>query len=137
MHKDADDGTALLRADATWCAVPGDGGVRPMAVGCPGRDPRHSDTGVWQAASGGAHAGGRRGVLHGRRHLGRGGPLGTLTGRSGPGRERYEPRPDRETRFAESAKNFAGSGVSAQALPGWRRDHPPQPGLRRTSREAP
>ncbi|MFJ5842668.1 hypothetical protein ACIQGO_39085 [Streptomyces shenzhenensis] len=26
MHKDADDGTALLRADATWCAVPGDGG---------------------------------------------------------------------------------------------------------------
>ena len=53
VRKDATDGSALFKADATWCAEPGSGGVRLSAYGFPGQYLRHINSEVWLATPGG------------------------------------------------------------------------------------
>ncbi|MET9932553.1 MULTISPECIES: AbfB domain-containing protein [unclassified Streptomyces] len=56
VYKEAGDGSALFRADATWCAVRGSGGVRLSASNFPGQYLRHYNSEVWLATPGGSHA---------------------------------------------------------------------------------
>lgn len=56
VYKEAGDGSALFRADATWCAVQGSGGVRLSASNFPGQYLRHYNSEVWLATPGGSHA---------------------------------------------------------------------------------
>lgn len=53
VRRDADDNSALFKADATWCAVAGDGGVRFTSANLPGSYLRHVDSEVWLATPGG------------------------------------------------------------------------------------
>ncbi|MFF1835948.1 AbfB domain-containing protein [Streptomyces sp. NPDC058231] len=55
VRREADDGSALFRADATWCAVAGTGGVRLTSANLPGSYLRHIDSEVWLATPGGGH----------------------------------------------------------------------------------
>ncbi|GAA3232741.1 AbfB domain-containing protein [Dactylosporangium siamense] len=50
------DGSALLRADATWCASSAAGGVRLAAYNFPGSFLRHINSEVWLATPGGPNA---------------------------------------------------------------------------------
>ncbi|MGW6273056.1 AbfB domain-containing protein [Streptomyces sp. NPDC055060] len=54
VHREAGDGSALFRADATFCAVPGQGGVRLMAQNYPGQYLRHYNAEVYLAVPGGS-----------------------------------------------------------------------------------
>lgn len=56
VRRDTDDGSALFRADATWCAVAGTGGVRLTSANLPGSYLRHIGSEVWLATPGGSHA---------------------------------------------------------------------------------
>ncbi|MYW69795.1 glycoside hydrolase family 2 [Streptomyces sp. SID8379] len=56
VHREAGDGSALFRADATFCAVPGQGGVRLMAQNYPGQYLRHYNSEVYLAVPGGSRA---------------------------------------------------------------------------------
>ncbi|WP_443045103.1 AbfB domain-containing protein [Streptomyces sp. Go40/10] len=56
VRREAGDDSALYRADATWCPVRGDGGIRLSAAGFPGQYLRHIDAELWLARSGGTHA---------------------------------------------------------------------------------
>lgn len=49
VHRDANDNSALFKADATWCAVAGNGGVRFTSANLPGSYLRHIDSEVWLA----------------------------------------------------------------------------------------
>jgi hypothetical protein len=53
VRSDASDGSALFRADATWCAQQGSGGVRLTAWGFPGQYLRHYNSELWLATPGG------------------------------------------------------------------------------------
>ncbi|MGW4458106.1 AbfB domain-containing protein [Streptomyces albidoflavus] len=53
VRRDADDGTQLFKADATWCAVPGEGGVRLSSLNMSGSYLRHYDSEVWLSTPGG------------------------------------------------------------------------------------
>ncbi|MFE5512407.1 AbfB domain-containing protein [Streptomyces sp. NPDC056529] len=55
VYKEAGDGSALFKADATWCAVQGSGGVRLSAANFPGQYLRHYNSEVWLATPGGSH----------------------------------------------------------------------------------
>ncbi|WP_392668209.1 AbfB domain-containing protein [Streptomyces sp. LN785] len=55
VRREADDGSALFRADATWCAVADTGGVRLTSANLPGSYLRHIDSEVWLATPGGGH----------------------------------------------------------------------------------
>ncbi|MET9619618.1 AbfB domain-containing protein [Streptomyces sp. NPDC006464] len=55
VYKEAGDGSALFRADATFCPVPGAGGVRLSAYNFPGQYLRHYEAQLWLATPGGAH----------------------------------------------------------------------------------
>ena len=50
----ADDGNALTRADATWCARTGSGGVRLASWNFPGSYLRHANGELWLATPGGS-----------------------------------------------------------------------------------
>nr|BFE55700.1 hypothetical protein GCM10020063_002260 [Dactylosporangium thailandense] len=52
----ADDGTALTRADATWCAKTAPGGVRLASWNFPGSYLRHINAELWLATPGGTAA---------------------------------------------------------------------------------
>ncbi|WP_426505325.1 AbfB domain-containing protein [Dactylosporangium sp. McL0621] len=52
----ADDGTALMRADATWCARTSPGGVRLASWNFPGSYLRHINAELWLATPGGGAA---------------------------------------------------------------------------------
>ncbi|MFD7713221.1 AbfB domain-containing protein [Streptomyces sp. NPDC059786] len=54
VYKEAGDGD-LYKADATWCAVAGSGGVRLSSYNYPGQYLRHINSEVWLATPGGAH----------------------------------------------------------------------------------
>lgn len=56
VRRDANDGSALFKADATWCAVAGAGGVRLTSANLPGSYLRHIGSEVWLATPGGTHA---------------------------------------------------------------------------------
>ncbi|MFE2634447.1 AbfB domain-containing protein [Streptomyces scopuliridis] len=56
VRRDANDGSALFRADATFCTVAGTGGVRLSSANLPGSYIRHINSEVWLATPGGAHA---------------------------------------------------------------------------------
>ncbi|WP_345496148.1 AbfB domain-containing protein, partial [Streptomyces flavovirens] len=56
VRRDANDGSALFKADATWCAVAGSGGVRLTSANLPGSYLRHIGSEVWLATPGGTHA---------------------------------------------------------------------------------
>ncbi|MFE4368366.1 AbfB domain-containing protein [Streptomyces sp. NPDC056835] len=56
VRRDADDGSALFKADATFCAVAGPGGVRLSSANLPGSYIRHINSEVWLATPGGGHA---------------------------------------------------------------------------------
>lgn len=53
VRRDANDNSALFKADATWCAVAGTGGVRFTSANLPGSYLRHIDSEVWLATPGG------------------------------------------------------------------------------------
>ncbi|NUW10704.1 glycoside hydrolase family 2, partial [Streptomyces sp. CAI-21] len=53
VRRDADDGTQLFKADATWCAVPGENGVRLSSLNMSGSYLRHYDSEVWLSTPGG------------------------------------------------------------------------------------
>ncbi|TXS23151.1 glycoside hydrolase family 2 [Streptomyces sp. ms191] len=55
VYKEAGDGSALFRADATFCPVPGAGGVRLSAYNFPEQYLRHYEAQLWLATPGGAH----------------------------------------------------------------------------------
>ncbi|NEA53990.1 glycoside hydrolase family 2 [Streptomyces sp. SID13666] len=55
VRRDPDDGSALFKADATFCAVQGNGGVRLSAANYPGSYIRHINAEVWLATPGGGH----------------------------------------------------------------------------------
>lgn len=54
VYKEGGD-SALFKADATWCAVRGDGGVRFSAYNFPDQYLRHYRSELWLATPGGAH----------------------------------------------------------------------------------
>ncbi|WND40541.1 AbfB domain-containing protein [Streptomyces sp. BB1-1-1] len=54
IYKEGGD-SALFRADATWCAVQGEGGVRLSAYNFPDQCLRHYRAELWLATPGGAH----------------------------------------------------------------------------------
>ncbi|WP_326609235.1 AbfB domain-containing protein [Streptomyces scopuliridis] len=56
VRRDADDGSALFKADATFCTVAGTGGVRLSSANLPGSYIRHINSEVWLATPGGGHA---------------------------------------------------------------------------------
>ncbi|MER8069363.1 AbfB domain-containing protein [Streptomyces sp. NPDC094034] len=56
IRRDADDGSALFKADATFCTVAGAGGVRLSSANLPGSYIRHINSEVWLATPGGPHA---------------------------------------------------------------------------------
>ncbi|MET7857624.1 AbfB domain-containing protein [Streptomyces sp. NPDC005318] len=56
VRRDANDGSALFKADATWCPVAGSGGVRLTSANLPGSYLRHIDSEVWLATPGGGHS---------------------------------------------------------------------------------
>lgn len=56
VRRDANDNSALFKADATWCAVAGNGGVRFTSANLPGSYLRHIDSEVWLATPGGGRA---------------------------------------------------------------------------------
>ncbi|MFI5756274.1 AbfB domain-containing protein [Streptomyces sp. NPDC051569] len=56
VRRDPNDGSAVFRADATWCAVAGSGGVRFSASNFPESYLRHINSEVWLATPGGGHA---------------------------------------------------------------------------------
>ncbi|MET9496250.1 AbfB domain-containing protein [Streptomyces sp. NPDC006552] len=56
VHREAGDGSALFRADATFCAVQGQGGVRLTAQNFPGQYLRHYNSAVYLAVPGGSRA---------------------------------------------------------------------------------
>ncbi|MEV6423898.1 AbfB domain-containing protein [Streptomyces sp. NPDC051662] len=56
IRRDADDGSALFKADATFCTVAGTGGVRLSSANLPGSFIRHINSEVWLATPGGGHA---------------------------------------------------------------------------------
>lgn len=67
----------VLKNGATWCAVPGTGGVRLSSTGFPGSHLRHIDRRcAWPPLAG--PRSGQPGHLHGGHHVGRGGALGPL-----------------------------------------------------------
>ncbi|MFC9019836.1 AbfB domain-containing protein, partial [Streptomyces albidoflavus] len=53
VRRDADDGTQLFKDDATWCAVPGENGVRLSSLNMSGSYLRHYDSEVWLSTPGG------------------------------------------------------------------------------------
>ncbi|MCZ4119492.1 AbfB domain-containing protein [Streptomyces sp. H39-S7] len=55
VRRAAGDGSALFKADATFCAVQGNGGVRFSASNLPGSYIRHINSEVWLATPGGGH----------------------------------------------------------------------------------
>ncbi|MGW4212086.1 AbfB domain-containing protein [Lentzea sp. NPDC004789] len=55
VRLNANDNTDLFRRDATFCAQPGDGGVRLESVNELGTNIRHYAEEVWVASNGGAH----------------------------------------------------------------------------------
>lgn len=55
VRRDANDGSALFKADATWCPVARSGGVRLTSANLPGSYLRHIDSEVWLATPGGGH----------------------------------------------------------------------------------
>lgn len=55
VYKESGDGSALFKADATFCAVRGSGGVRLSAANHPGQFLRHYRAEMWLATPGGAH----------------------------------------------------------------------------------
>lgn len=55
VRREANDGSALYKADATWCAVAGNGGVRLTSANLPGSYLRHIKSEVWLATPGGGH----------------------------------------------------------------------------------
>ncbi|GGX62496.1 AbfB domain-containing protein [Streptomyces fructofermentans] len=56
IYKEAGDGSALHRADATFCPVAGSGGVRLASYNFPDQYLRHYNAELWLATPGGAHA---------------------------------------------------------------------------------
>ncbi|MFJ3197809.1 AbfB domain-containing protein [Streptomyces griseoviridis] len=56
VRREAVDGSAVSRDDATWCPVQGSGGVRLSAAGFPGQYLRHANAELWLARRGGGHA---------------------------------------------------------------------------------
>ncbi|GAB3865239.1 AbfB domain-containing protein [Dactylosporangium cerinum] len=56
VRKDANDNSALFKADATWCAQQGTGGVRLTAWNFPGQFLRHRASELWLATPGGPNA---------------------------------------------------------------------------------
>ncbi|MFE5847280.1 AbfB domain-containing protein [Streptomyces niveus] len=56
VYKEAGDGSALFRADATFCALPAAGGVRLAAYNMAGGYLRHINSEVWMATRGGPRA---------------------------------------------------------------------------------
>ncbi|MEV0845777.1 AbfB domain-containing protein [Streptomyces sp. NPDC049954] len=56
VRRDASDGSALFKSDATWCASAATGGVRLSAAAFPGQYLRHIDSEVYLATPGGSHA---------------------------------------------------------------------------------
>ncbi|MET8446093.1 AbfB domain-containing protein [Streptomyces sp. NPDC005209] len=56
VRREAGDDSALYRADATWCPVRGEGGIRLAASDFPGQYLRHINAELWLARSGGTHA---------------------------------------------------------------------------------
>lgn len=55
VRKDANDNSALFKADATWCAQQATGGVRLTAWNFPGQYLRHYNAELWLATPGGAN----------------------------------------------------------------------------------
>nr|WP_277441816.1 AbfB domain-containing protein [Streptomyces sp. SPB162] len=55
VRRTPNDGSALFKADATFCAVQGSGGVRFSASNIPGSYLRHINSEVWLATPGGGH----------------------------------------------------------------------------------
>ncbi|MCE0539205.1 AbfB domain-containing protein [Kineosporia rhizophila] len=56
VKQNANDGTPLFAADATWCAEEGEGGVKFTAWNFPGQYLRHYDAELWLATPGGNNA---------------------------------------------------------------------------------
>lgn len=56
VYKEAGADSDLFKADATFCAVQGNGGVRLSAYNFPGQYLRHINSEVWLATPGGTHA---------------------------------------------------------------------------------
>ncbi len=56
VRKDPNDNSALFKADATWCAQQGTGGVRLTAWNFPGQYLRHRNAELWLATPGGPNA---------------------------------------------------------------------------------
>ena len=56
VRKDANDNSALFKADATFCAQQGSGGVRLTAWNFPGQYLRHYNAELWLATPGGPAA---------------------------------------------------------------------------------
>ncbi|MFG2037955.1 AbfB domain-containing protein [Dactylosporangium sp. NPDC048998] len=56
VRRDANDNSALFKADATWCAQQATGGVRLTAWNFPGQYLRHYNAELWLATPGGASA---------------------------------------------------------------------------------
>jgi hypothetical protein len=55
VRREAGDGSAVYKADATWCPIQGNGGLRLSAAGFPGQYLRHITTELWLAQAGGTH----------------------------------------------------------------------------------
>ncbi len=79
VRRDADDNSALFRADATWCAVAGVGGVRFTSANLPGSYLRHIDSEVWLATPGGGRPFRQPGAVHRGHDVGGGRTVGALT----------------------------------------------------------
>ncbi|MBL1104292.1 AbfB domain-containing protein [Streptomyces sp. 5-8] len=56
VRREAGDDSALYKADATWCPVQGNGGIRLSAAGFPGQYLRHINAELWLAQAGGTHS---------------------------------------------------------------------------------
>ena len=82
VRKDANDNSALFKADATWCAQQGTGGVRLTAWNFPGQFLRHRASELWLATPGGPNAWDNAHELHRGHHVVRGEPLGPVKGGS-------------------------------------------------------
>ncbi|KUN31406.1 hydrolase [Streptomyces corchorusii] len=55
IRREAGDTSALYKADATWCPVQGEGGIRLSAANFPGQYLRHINAELWLAQPGGTH----------------------------------------------------------------------------------
>ncbi|WP_373682215.1 MULTISPECIES: AbfB domain-containing protein [Streptomyces] len=55
VRREAGDNSAVYKADATWCPIQGNGGIRLSASNFPGQYLRHINAELWLAQSGGTH----------------------------------------------------------------------------------